>query len=72
MKDWTNTFLVGFYTCEMTFSDSSPEDGIVCKWKPDRPKSLTEQQWAQYRAGRDELLKKIEKELGVEMIVVEV
>lgn len=70
MKKWKNTFLVGFYKCEMTYSKSG---GLHAKWLPGMPeaKSFSPQEMEQYRAGRDALLAEIGKEMGGSILVVE-
>ena len=68
---WTNTFVVGAYTCEMTYSKSK---GITATWRPKLPpaKSLSKQEHEQYRAGRDALMAEVAKQLGGSVLVVEV
>jgi hypothetical protein len=65
---WKNTFLVGIYECELSFS----EHGLHARWSPDIPKhKLTDQEMAQYRFGRDSLLNEIGKAMGKPVLVIE-
>lgn len=67
-KKWESTFRVGVYTCEMIYTEKA---GIKCQWRPDLPRSLTEQQREQYRAGRDALLAEVGKDMGGQVLVIE-
>jgi hypothetical protein len=68
---WKNTVLVGIYKCEMSYS--SKGGGLQCEWSPDLPdRPLTEQEYSQYRAGRDNILSKVAKHLGGNILVVEI
>ena len=76
---WKNTFLVGIYKCELSYSKQdgmlsySKEDGLHAKWSPDLPdRQLSEQEQAQYRSGRDNLLAEVGKALGGNVAVVEI
>ena len=67
---WKNTFLVGIYKCELSYSK---QDGLHAKWSPDLPdRQLSEQEQAQYRSGRDNLLAEVGKALGGNVAVVEI
>jgi hypothetical protein len=67
---WKNTFLVGVYRCEMTYSKNQ---GFQAKWSPDLPsRQLSDQEWAQYRSGRDNLIAEVGKAIGGSVLVVEV
>lgn len=68
-QKWSSIFRVGIYKCHMTYY--SRPSGLTCRWEPDLPpaKSLSDQEWAQYRSGRDALLAEVGKAVGV--LVVE-
>lgn len=67
---WENTFRVGVYTCHITFSKNC---GVKASWSPCMPeaKSFSQQQMAEYRAGRDNLLAEVAKEMGGNVLVIE-
>jgi len=66
---WKNTFLVGVYKCEMTYSKA---DGMHADWTPDVPdRTLSEQEQTQYRAGRDALMSEVGKALGGSVLIIE-
>jgi hypothetical protein len=65
---WKNTFLVGIYKCELTFSKNQ---GLHAKWSPKLPRELSPQEIAQYRSGRDNLLAEVGSALGGQVLVVE-
>jgi hypothetical protein len=68
-KQFKNTFRVGFYKCEMTYSK---EDGLKAEWEPDLPNhNLSTQELEQYRSGRDALLNEVGKYLGGSVLVIE-
>lgn len=68
-RKWTNTFLVGLYRCEMTYTERG---GIRAKWSPNLPdRQLSNQEADQYRAGRDALFAEVGKSLGGSVVVVE-
>jgi hypothetical protein len=62
MKKWQNTFRVGIRKCTMTYSK---ETGISSEWDPSTPNNMSKQDLEQYRNGRNALLAKVAKELGV-------
>ena len=66
---WKNTFLVGVYKCEMTYSKNQ---GFQSKWSPKLPRELSQQEMARYRSGRDNLLAEVGKALGGQVLVLEV
>jgi hypothetical protein len=70
MKTISNTIRVGAYICEMTFADNA----LSAKWSPDLPKrgSLTQQEIAAYRAGRDALMAEVAKMIGGNVLMIEV
>jgi hypothetical protein len=68
MRKWSTTFYVGVYRCDMTFV---PERGIRATWTPHMPRKLSQQQWAQYQAGRDALLAEVGVDLGGPVLVIE-
>ena len=41
-------------------------------WAPNAPSSLSAEEWRQYRAGRDQALAEISRELGINAAVLEV
>jgi hypothetical protein len=65
---WKNTFLVGVYKCELTYSKSQ---GLHAKWFPKLPgpREFSPQEMAQYRSGRDNLLAEVAKAVGKVMVV---
>jgi hypothetical protein len=68
-KKWSNTFLVGMYKCRMTYIEGG---SLCCEWDPDVPKhDLTEQQQAQYKAGRDALVAEIVKDQRGSALIIE-
>jgi hypothetical protein len=68
---WQNTFVVGVYTCELSYSKRK---GMWARWSPDLPpaKSLSEREIEQYRAGRDALLSEIAQSIGGNVAVIDV
>ena len=69
MTEWKNTFRVGVYTCEMVYR---PGRELKASWRPDMPRRLSDQEWGQYRAGRDALLAEVATAIGGSVMVVEV
>jgi hypothetical protein len=67
-REWKNTFRVGVYTCEMTYS---PGKALKAGWRPDLPKHLSPQDWDEYRAGRDALVAEVATALDMHTLVVE-
>lgn len=71
-RQWQNTFWVGIYRCQMSYTKRR---GIWTEWDPDLPnRPLTIHEMAQYRAGRDTLMVEIAKDMGVpasSIVVVE-
>jgi hypothetical protein len=69
MAKWTNTFLVGIYKVELTYSEKR---GLRAEWSPAVPtRDLSDQEWEQYRSGRDALLAEVAKHVGGSVLVVE-
>jgi hypothetical protein len=66
---FSNTFTVGLYKCEMTFDPASKS--IHAEWTPAEPKRLTDAELKQYRAGRNALLSEVGKALGGNVLVIE-
>jgi hypothetical protein len=67
---WKNTFLVGIYKCELTYSAGK---NLHAKWSPPPPaRQLSHQEQAQYRSGRDNLLQEVGKAMGGSVLVLEV
>jgi hypothetical protein len=64
--EWKNTFRVGNYTCAMTYD----EEGIWAEWTPEVPPALSDQGWAEYRAGRDALMGEVAAAIG-NVVVIE-
>lgn len=66
---WKNTFRVGSYKCELSYT----LDGeLSTSWSPKLPKQgLSEQEALQYRAGRDALLSEIAAATGGNVVVIE-
>ena len=69
MTEWKNTFRVGVYTCAMAFR---PGRELKVEWMPSVPRQLSDQQWAEYRCGRDALLAEVAAAIGGNVMVVEV
>ena len=72
-KWWAIEFPVGKRTIKITYECGDPH--LRYKWTPDQPRvgELTDQEWQQYRTGRDELLRRVGEELQPKsMTVVEV
>ncbi len=65
-REWKNTFRVGVYTCEMTYSTHA---GMNAKWKPDLPRRFSEQQQREYRAGRNALMAEVAAEIGNVLVI---
>jgi hypothetical protein len=64
-----NTFMVGLYKCEMTYSHGN----LKAKWSPTMPphRSLSKQEIEQYRTGRDDLMADVATAIGGSVMVVE-
>jgi len=68
---WKNTFVVGVYKCEMTYSTG--KNLMRAKWWPNLPaRRLSDQEREQYRSGRDNLLAEVGKAIGGSVLVLEV
>lgn len=68
-KEWKNTFVVGRHKVEMTYSN---RDGMRTVWNPEPARgSLSKEDLAQYRSGRDALLEEVAKAIGGKVLVVE-
>ena len=67
VSQWTNTFRVGSFVCEMTYQ---PGKGLNAQWTPDVPRQLSADQWRQYRSGRDTLISEAMKALGLGAAIV--
>lgn len=67
------SFPVGVRTATLSISRplSSRPLHMVCEWAPDRPKRLSIQELAQYRAGRDAALIEIAQKLGIHAAVID-
>lgn len=66
---WKNTFLVGLYKCELSYTKGGD---FHAKWTPDLPdRPLSAQEMDQYRSGRDSLMLEVGKELGGPVVVFE-
>ena len=67
---WTNTVRVGRYTCYMHYS---PDHGMRCTWDPMPERNgLTDDEVAQYKAGRTALLGEVAKAMGGKIVVVDI
>jgi hypothetical protein len=67
---WKNTFLVGIYKCELTYSTGKD---LHAKWSPRLPsRHLSDQEMEQYRSGRDNLIAEVGKAMGGSALVIEV
>jgi hypothetical protein len=71
MTELKNTFRVGVYTCEMVYR---PGREMKVRWRPSMPSanSLSKQDMAEYRSGRDALLAEVATAIGGNVMVVEV
>jgi hypothetical protein len=69
MPEWKNIFRVGIYVCEMTYR---PRRGLKAEWRPSMPRQLSDQQWAEYRRGRDALLAEVAAAMGGNVAVIEI
>jgi hypothetical protein len=66
---WKNTFLVGIYKCELTYSHGK---NLQAKWLPHLPsRQLSDQEIAQYRSGRDNLIAEVAKAVDGSVLVIE-
>jgi hypothetical protein len=67
---WKNTFRVGIYKCEMTYSKNH---GLHAKWLPKMPghREFSQQEMAQYRSGRDNLIAEVAKTMGGSALIIE-
>lgn len=65
-----STWAVGDYRCTMSW-DGDEGGLITSSWDPRVPRGLSKREQAQYRAGRDELFKKISAHLNMSVLVVE-
>jgi hypothetical protein len=68
MTEWNSTFRVGIYVCEMTYG---PRRDLKVRWRPSMPRRLSDQEWDEYRAGRDSLLAEVATAIGGGVMVVE-
>ncbi|HEY4081661.1 MAG TPA: hypothetical protein VGM81_13295 [Burkholderiaceae bacterium] len=70
----SRSWRVGIRCCTLTVM--RPAGGLPFSshvtWAPNAPKSLTTEEWAAYRRGRDLAVAGISKELGVLPLIVEV
>lgn len=66
-RTWSTTFLVGPYTCSMSFSNDGK--GITAEWSPKPTTAIPKMYMADYRRGRDAFLAEISKELGRVLVV---
>ena len=65
------SFLVGIYTVHLVYSTATKQ--LVAKWKPHPPRrKLSDQEWAQFRLGRDHLLREIHEQTGNKLVAIEV
>jgi hypothetical protein len=66
---WKNTFLVGIYKCELTYSHGK---NLQAKWSPHlSSRQLSDQEIAQYRSGRDNLIAEVAKAVDGSVLVIE-
>lgn len=69
VRQWS----VSRYTCALTVQRPK-RDAVVAaciEWSPEQPSRLTDQELAEYRAGRDKALTEISHELGINAAVLE-
>lgn len=66
---WKNTFRVGIYKCELTYSMGK---SLQAEWWPSLPtRQLTGHEMDLYRSGRDNLLAEVGKVMGGSVLVIE-
>lgn len=65
---------VGDRTATLSVSRTVPGGSISVRveWSPSTPTSLKASEWQQYRAGRDQALAEISRELGINAAVLEI
>lgn len=70
VESWT----VGKYRCTLTLQ--RPKAGAltsaVIEWTPDVPRRLNEQEFAEYRRGRNAALQRVAARMGISVGVLEV
>jgi len=65
-----HSFRVGIYTVHLTYTTASKQ--LMAKWKPHPPRRrLFDQEWDQFRMGRDVLLREIHQATGEKLVAVE-
>lgn len=64
---------VGRHACQLTVRRPKPGAVVnaVVEWSPAEPARLTAEEWAQYRAGRNQALAELAAELGINVGVLE-
>lgn len=69
----TRTWPVGDRTATLSVSRGvgAPIHARI-EWSPSAPSRLSAEEWRQYRAGRDQALAEISRELGINAAVLEV
>jgi hypothetical protein len=65
------TFVVGRYTCTMTFPLPAGSAATIATWLPETPGKLAPEELAQYRAGRDALMAEVARQTGLNIAIVE-
>ena len=70
-RSFTNTFKVGAFTCEMTFTLGA--NRIEAQWRPRSPRrgELSKAEMRQYRDGRDALMAEVAGALCGNVLVIE-
>jgi len=70
----SRTWQVGNRKVSLAVSRPGPLAPIQASmhWAPNAPSSLSAEEWRQYRAGRDQALAEISRELGINAAVLEV
>ena len=67
------TWRAGRYSCELTVQ--RPEPGAVVnavvEWSPSEPARLTNDEWKQYRQGRNRAIAELAAELGINVAWLE-
>lgn len=67
------TFMVGAYECTLTFPPTKRGAvvSMAAEWAPNVPDSLTNEELAQYRAGRNRALADLAEIIGGSVAVIE-
>lgn len=69
----SRTWRTGPYTCTLTMQRPKPGAMVACsiEWLPEQPKRLSDAEIVAYRAGRNNALAEISRQLGMNAAVLE-